>query len=131
MTTEMQATFRPSEERRRILIVEDEPINQKLLSRMLDRSYDVILSGNGSEALEIIHTQHDTISLILLDLKLPDLHGLEILRRLNADPRYARLPVIVMTADSKAELECLSLGAIDFIPKPYPQREIVLVRIRR
>ena len=131
MTKEMQAAFRPLAKRRRILVVEDEPLNQMLLSRYLDGSYEVLLTATGAEAMEVVCSQYDTISLILLDLHLPDLHGFEILRRLNADPNLARLPVIVMTADSDAELECLNLGAIDFIPKPYPQREIVLARIRR
>ena len=131
MNTQMQAVFRPSEELRRILIVEDEIVNQKILSRYLEGTYTVIVASDGSQAMEAIHTQYDTISLILLDLNLPDIHGFEILRRLNADPSYAGIPVIVMTADSGAELECLTLGAIDFIPKPYPRQEIVLARVRR
>ena len=131
MNTQMQAVFRPSEQSRRILIVEDEIVNQKILSRYLEGTYTVIVASDGSQAMEAIHTQYDTISLILLDLNLPDIHGFEILRRLNADPSYAGIPVIVMTADSGAELECLTLGAIDFIPKPYPRQEIVLARVRR
>lgn len=131
MNTQMQAVFRPSDERRRILVVEDEIVNQIMLTRYLEGSYEVLTAADGTQAMEEIHTQYDTISLILLDLNLPDIHGLEILRRLNADPSYAGIPVIVMTADSEAELECLTLGAIDFIPKPYPRQEIVLARVRR
>jgi len=66
-----------------------------------------------------------------LDLNLPDLHGLDVLREVKADVRYARIPVIVMTADSNAEVECLALGAIYFIPKPYPRPEVVMARVRR
>ena len=131
MTTQMQELFRPSAERRRILIVEDEPVNRKILTRCLEGSYAVIPAAAGGEALEIVRDQIETISLMLLDLHLPDMHGLDILQRLKADPRYARLPVIVMTADSQAEVECLNLGAIDFIPKPYPRQEVILARIRR
>ena len=131
MTTQTQTIFHPSAEKRRILIVEDEAVNQMILSRFLEDVYEVIPAMNGTEAMELIHAQYEAISLILLDLNLPDIHGLDILRRLNANPHYARIPVIVMTADSKAELDCLTLGAIDFIPKPYPQQEIVLARIRR
>ena len=131
MNTQVQEVFRPSAEKRRVLIVEDEMANQRILAHYLEGVYEVLLASDGVRAMEIIHAQPDTISLILLDLNLPDIHGLEILRRLNADPSYARLPVIVMTSDSDAELECLTLGAIDFIPKPYPRQEIVLARIRR
>ena len=128
---ERQVTFRPSLGRRRILLIEDELINRELLKMFLEESYDLVLAETGTEALSIIHSQYEMLSLILLDLNLPDLSGFDILRQVKADARFARLPVIVMTSDSDAEVECLTLGAIDFIPKPYPQREIVLARIRR
>ena len=129
--SENQVAFRPSEKKRRILLVEDERINQEILSMYLMESYEVILAETGEQALSIIRTQYETISLILLDLNLPDIHGLEVLRTLKNDVRYVRIPVIVMTADSDAEVECLTLGAIDFIPKPYPRQKIVLARVLR
>ncbi len=128
---EHQVTFRPSLDRRRILIVEDELINQELLKMFLEESYDLVLAGTGTEALSIIHSQYEMLSLILLDLNLPDFSGFEILRQVKADARFARLPVIVLTSDSDAEVECLTLGAIDFIPKPYPQQKVVLARVTR
>lgn len=129
--SEVQNTFFPSVEKRRILIVEDEFINQEILKANLIDSYDVLTAVTGTEALDILSTQYETISLILLDLNLPDIHGLDVLRKLRSDPVLTKLPVIVMTADSEAEVESLSLGAIDFIPKPYPQQKIILARILR
>lgn len=123
--------FNPVNGRRRILVVEDEPINQELLTFILKDVYEVITAADGASALEIVRAQHDTLSLILLDLNLPDLHGLEVLRRLKDDQQYAMLPVIVMTADKEAEVESLSFGAVDFIPKPYPQPKVVLARVLR
>ncbi|MCR5664343.1 MAG: EAL domain-containing protein [Oscillospiraceae bacterium] len=131
MTSQLQQAFRPSAKKRRILVVEDEFINQSILSLYLEEEYEVVLASTGQEALDAVHSQPDALSLILLDLNLPDLHGLEVLRQVKADPLYARLPVIVMTADSEAEVECLNLGAIDFIPKPYPRQKVVLARVRR
>ena len=128
---EQQERFRPSVEKRRILLVEDEFINQQLLQMILQDTYEVIPAETGARAQEILHSQFETLSLILLDLNLPDLHGLDVLREVKADVRFARIPVIVMTADSNAEVECLALGAIDFIPKPYPRPEVILARIRR
>ena len=128
---EQQERFRPSVEKRRILLVEDEFINQQLLQMILQDTYEVIPAETGARAQEILHSQFETLSLILLDLNLPDLHGLDVLREVKADVRFARIPVIVMTADSNAEVECLALGAIDFIPKPYPRAEVILARIRR
>ena len=127
----MQPTFRPAAEQKRILLIEDEMINQEILKMYLADTYDVAVAGTGKDALEIIRAQCERLSLILLDLNLPDIHGLDILRQVKADTRSARLPVIVMTSDSESEVECLSLGASDFIPKPYPRQQVVLARILR
>lgn len=126
-----QTSFRPSEEKRRILLVDDEVINQEILQMMLRDTYEVVPALTGKEALDILHEQYEILNLVLLDLNLPDIHGLEVLWEMKNDSRYARIPVIVMTADSDAEVECLTLGAIDFIPKPYPRQEVVLARVRR
>ena len=126
-----QSRFRPAVERRRILLIEDEFINLEILKMYLTDDYELITAQTGREALDIMRDQYEIISLILLDLNLPDIHGLDVLRELKADGRYARIPVIVMTADSEAEVECLTLGAIDFIPKPYPQQKVVLARVLR
>ena len=129
--SEARAAFRPSIEKRRILLVEDEYVNREILQMILRDAYEVIPAATGAEALEVIRAQYGTLSLILLDLNLPDIHGLDVLREVKSDARYARLPVVVMTADSDAEVECLTLGAIDFIPKPYPRHEVILARVLR
>ncbi len=117
--------------RRRILIVEDEMINQEILRMNLEESYEIVFAETGEKALKIVQEQCDTLSLILLDLNLPDIHGLDVLRQLKSDQRSARLPVIVMTADREAEVDSLNIGAIDFIPKPYPQSRVIHARILR
>ena len=131
MLTGVQALFRPSAEKRRILLIEDELVNQTILTAYLEHDYEVIAASTGAQALETLYAQYETISLILLDLNLPDIHGLELLKQIKEDSRSRHLPVIVMTADSGAEVESLTLGAIDFIPKPYPQQKVVLARILR
>ena len=128
---ERNLKFHSTNGKRCVLIVEDERINQELLTLILADTYEVTLAGTGKEALTEVRAHYETLSLILLDLNLPDMHGLDVLRRLKMDSRFARLPVIVMTADREAEVESLSLGAIDFIPKPYPQPKVVLARVLR
>ena len=128
---ERNLKFHSSNGKRRILVVEDERINQELLRLILEETYDLVMAGTGAEALAEVREHYDILSLILLDLNLPDMHGLDVLRQLKADGRYSRLPVIVMTADKEAEVESLSLGAIDFIPKPYPQPKVVHARVLR
>ncbi|MBR3275954.1 MAG: EAL domain-containing protein [Eubacterium sp.] len=117
--------------KRRILVVEDEEINREMLNFLLQDTYDVVFAETGGKAQTILEEQYETLSLVLLDLNLPDMKGTDILRRIKADTRTARIPVIVMTADQDAEVECLNMGATDFIPKPYPKQAVVLARILR
>ncbi|MGX8698415.1 MAG: response regulator, partial [bacterium] len=117
--------------KRRILVVEDELVNRELLGFMLQDCYDLTFAETGGEALALLSEQAEMPSLVLLDLNLPDMHGVEILRRCKENALTTILPFIVMTADQEAEVECLNLGATDFISKPYPKREVILARILR
>ena len=118
---ESHLKFHSANGKRRILVIEDEFINREILGYMLRDSYDLVFAETGAKALELLEEQQDTLSLVLLDLNLPDMKGMDILRRVKSEDFNAQLPVIVMTADQDAEVECLNLGAIDFIPKPYPE----------
>ena len=129
--TDNKSKFRISEERRRILLVEDDIINQEMIRESVSDTYDLIVAETGEEALLIIGEQYEALSIVLLDLNLPGIKGIEVLKKIRSVPVYSRLPVIVMTSDSEAEVECLSLGAIDFIPKPYPASKVILARILR
>ena len=117
--------------KRKVLIVEDEVINQQILSFILEKEYDVLLAGNGQEALDILKAQYKEISLVLLDLVMPVMDGFEVLKRIEDDSLLKRVPVIVLTSDKSAEIESLKLGAQDFIVKPYDMPEVILARIRR
>ena len=128
---EKKTKFSVSEEKRRILLVEDDVINQEMLKESIGNVYELIIAETGEEALEIVRERFRTLSIILLDLNLPGVKGIEVLRRIKGDPAYAGLPVIVMTSDGEAEVECLTLGAVDFIPKPYPPSKVILARILR
>ncbi len=129
--SESHLKVRSSSGKRRILVIEDEFINREILGLILGDAYDIAFAENGSQALQILKDQYGLLSLVLLDLNLPDIKGTDILGQIKANTETALLPVIVMTADQDAEVECLRLGAIDFIPKPYPKQEVVLARIQR
>ena len=117
--------------RRLILIVDDEVINREMLVNLISDEYDTMQAGDGETALELIRENRDTLSLILLDLLMPGIHGLDLIKMLKDDPELRDIPVIVLTSDQEAEVVSLRLGAADFIPKPYPKREIILTRIER
>ena len=117
--------------KRDILIVEDERINQMILGNILSESYNVLYASDGSEALEQVKTHKDDLAIVLLDLQMPQMSGMEVLKVMKEEEELRNIPVIVMTADQSAEVDCLKIGAIDFIPKPYPSPEIVKARITR
>ncbi|MBQ9007752.1 MAG: EAL domain-containing protein [Clostridia bacterium] len=117
--------------RRKILVVEDERVNREMLGAVLGEQFEVLMAENGRQALGILETEGEGLSLVLLDLNLPDTHGFEILRQVKADPDNARVPIIVLTSDLESEAECLTMGAIDFISKPYPLPAVILARVWR
>ncbi len=72
--------FHSSNGKRQILIVEDELINREILQMVLIDTYDLLFAETGQEALASIEAHHDVLSLVLLDLNLPDMHGLDVLK---------------------------------------------------
>ena len=117
--------------KRQILVVDDEFINRELLRAVLKDQYELLFAEDGQQGLDAVYANKDNLSLILLDLMMPVMGGMEMLRQVKADPSVAKIPVIVISADEDAEVESLTVGATDFIPKPYPQPGVILARIRR
>lgn len=116
---------------RQILIVEDEQIHQMMLGNMLEEGYDLLYASDGVEALEQIKANRNSLALVLLDLQMPRMSGLEVLKVMKEEKELRNIPVIVATADQNAEVECLKNGAMDFIPKPYPSWEVIIARVNR
>ena len=123
--------FHSIDGKRRILVIEDEAINRELLGFILQEDYELLYAATGAEGLSAIRANAETLSLVLLDLNLPDMRGMDILREIKADINLARLPVIVLTSDREAEVESLTFGAIDFISKPYPMPKVIQARVLR
>ena len=114
----------------RVLIVEDEPDIRDLLVFHLEREgYQVAQSRSGAEALRLARATPP--DLVLLDLMLPEMDGLEVCRRLRQDPATMALPIVMLTArgDEVDRVLGLELGADDYVTKPFSPRELV-ARIR-
>lgn len=112
-----------------ILIVDDSPANLTVLSELLQPLYRVRAAASGQRGLVIARSQ-PLPDLILLDIMMPDLDGYQVLERLRADPITQNIPVIFVTAlhGQDAELRGLSVGAADYITKPF-MPAIILARI--
>ena len=119
----------PSVEKNRLLIVDDEPTNIQILSGILGDDYILIAATNGRKALELAGTQSP--DLVLLDMMMPDMGGLEVCKTLKADPVTKDIPVIFVTGmtDVENEERGLQAGAVDYITKPVSP-PIVKARVR-
>ena len=126
-----QDTFHSSKRRRQILIADDEVINREILGQMLQDDYEILFAADGAETLSVIRKKRETLSLVLLDILMPVMSGLEVLKAVREEESLSRIPIIVMTAERDTEIESLKLGAIDFIPKPYPQIGVIKARVQR
>jgi phosphate regulon transcriptional regulator PhoB len=114
----------------RVLVVEDEPDISGLLAFHLEREgYQVVRSRNGADALQLVRVRRP--DLVLLDLMLPGIDGLEVCRRLRQDPATAALPIVMLTAKGEEvdRVLGLELGADDYIVKPFSPKEVV-ARVR-
>lgn len=110
----------------KILIVEDYPVTQRVLSLTLRHSgYDVTIANHGGEALETLGCT--SIDLAIVDIAMPEMDGLTLLKNLRQDARYHSLPVIMLTASGQDQdrVAALSMGADGFLTKPTGSRELI------
>jgi putative two-component system response regulator len=111
----------------KILIVDDEPLNLKVLKQVLQDDYRLSFAKNGMDALELVKKERP--GLILLDVMMPGMTGFEVCRQLKSDPETHTIPVIFVTAlaDEADESEGFNAGGVDYINKPISP---ALVRAR-
>ena len=114
----------------RILVVDDQPIGQLVLQHLLGAHYEVVLAGDGEEALARAKAA-PAPDLILLDVMMPELDGFEVCRRLKASPATRDIPVLFLTEldNPSDEADGLAAGAEDFLHKPVTE-PVVLARVR-
>lgn len=115
---------------KRILVVDDSAMNLKLIEKIFKEMYQLVMVESGAEA--IAYLEKNTVDLILLDLIMPEMDGIETYDRLRQLENGRDVPVIFLTADTESgnEIVCLKKGAADFVRKPFLP-EIIENRIRR
>lgn len=111
-----------------ILSVDDEPANLKLLENILiPRGYEVVSVETGEEALQKIKTR--TVDLVLMDLMLPGMDGLQVSRKIKNNKRYRNIPIIMITAHTGVEsfIKSLSNEVFAHLHKPFETEELVRI----
>lgn len=115
----------------RILVADDNPVNQKLVYYTLKRFYDIEMANNGAEVLSLIKTK--AIDLILMDLAMPVMDGAQATEEIRAMEKESnkRIPIIFITTSDieKDRINCLSLGADDYLIKPV-DTEMLISKVR-
>lgn len=105
----------------KILIVDDSKFNRAVLRDMLGHEYQILEADNGSRAMELIEMHRDHLALVLLDLVMPEVDGIAVLEEMNRRELIKEIPVIMITAETRAELieKAYQLGVTDFVNRPF------------
>ena len=103
----------------KILIVDDERFNLNVLNGLLKDDYKIMVAVNGEQGL--LAAMNSRPDLILLDITMPEMDGLEVCRRLKQDPLTANIPVVFISGltQEEDEIKGFEVGAVDYIPKPF------------
>jgi len=113
--------------RKKILVIDDEITIRSLLEKFLGQTYEVMALSNGSEGLEWLQTGN-LPDLMLVDLEMPVMNGYDFLKQVKASGFFRLIPVMMLSGvDSSPErVQCLKLGAQDFMIKPFNPEELLL-----
>ena len=109
-----------------VLVEDDEPHIGRIIKMKLEQGpFRVTLAYDGREALEVLEREPD-IGLVLLDLMMPQLSGLDVLAQIRADPRWRDLPCIILTAAGQEQQhrQAMELGASEFLTKPFSPKKL-------
>ena len=106
-------------DRKKILMVDDVSLNHATARNVLEDTYDLYEADSAAKAFEMLKELEP--DLILLDVIMPEMNGMEMLKKLKSIPAYKNIPVIFLTADTspEAEVEGFQLGIVDYITKPF------------
>ena len=110
---------------KKILLVDDEPdVLQPVAFRLTKSGYDIVTATNGEKAIEMIKTEKP--DLVLLDLRLPGINGIEVCRMIRSDAALKNTPIILFTASANNIVEdCARCGANDYIIKPFDSKDLM------
>ncbi len=112
----------------KILTVDDSATMRKIIAGAAGvMGVETLGAPNGEEALKILEQSGADIGLILLDVNMPVMNGLEALKRIKADPRWSGIPVMMVTSESEREkvIEAIEAGASSYLAKPFAPEDLI------
>lgn len=110
--------------RERLLVVEDEQANREILERVLRRAgFEIVLACDGEEAKRLL--QKENFAVVVTDWNMPQMSGEQLARWIRKSPRLGRLPILMLTVRSEAEVQGFACGVDDFLPKPFTPKELI------
>lgn len=113
-------------QKKTVLVVDDDTFQRNVLKKLLrSEKFDVEMAENGVQALEML--QQSQPDLVLLDLLMPGMNGLEVMQRIRQHPTLSQVPVVVISGEHEKEtvIECLKLGASGYVVKPYTRKTLL------
>ena len=117
-------------QRRAVLVVDDDPDTRDIVALVLDlHGVPCATASDGVQALAALHARND-LGLVLLDLMMPRMSGLEVLAEMKRDPSLARIPVVVISGNYVTEPQVLGMGANDYLVKPLDV-DVLVTTVRR
>ena len=111
-----------------ILSVDDSRIIRRIMKGAIEAlGYDILEAGDGCEGLEQLKTHPNEVDLILLDVNMPNLDGLETLKAIKANPATAGIPVMMVTSEGEREqlIQAIQSGATQYLTKPFTEDDLI------
>ncbi len=116
----------------RAMVVDDSRAMRLILRKTLDElGYEVSQAANGREALELLERDPEPVGLVLVDWNMPEMNGIELVRRMRAHPRFTSVRLVMVTTETQTEqmVEALEAGADEYIMKPFTS-EVIVEKLR-
>ena len=112
-----------------MLVIDDIEINRAILRTYFEEEYIIVELSSGREALDYLK-DNNQVSIVLLDIKMPEIDGFDVLKYMKSEAELAMIPVLMTTqyGEDDTESKALSMGAADFITKPY-NKDVVIRRV--
>lgn len=113
---------------RTVLIVDDDKTLRQLVYQVLELlELDILEAGDAKEAIKVLDSRDGKVDLILLDVFMPEVDGIEFLKQLKANPEYDRIPIVMLTAaaDKMKMLDAIRSGAKHYITKPFNSEDLL------